>query len=51
VDAIMALTHTDIAAPAFGVGMCWAGFLAIADQTWEPLLEEPCQKDVYFPLH
>ena len=26
VDAIIALTHFDITAPAFGVGTCWAGF-------------------------
>ena len=29
-DAIIALTHVDIAAPAFGVGTCWAGFVAMA---------------------
>ncbi len=27
VDAIIALTHFDIAAPAFGIGTCWAGFV------------------------
>jgi nitroreductase len=39
VDAIIALTHFDIAAPAFGIGTCWAGFLSIAAATWEPLQE------------
>jgi len=29
-DAIIALAHVDVAAPAFGVGTCWAGFVAIA---------------------
>ena len=29
-DGIIALTHVDIAAPAFGVGTCWAGFIAMA---------------------
>jgi len=39
VDAIIALTHFDIAAPAFGIGTCWAGFLSIAAATCEPLQE------------
>ena len=29
----------DIAAPAFGVGMCWAGFLSLAAMSWKPLQE------------
>ncbi len=29
-DAIIALTHVDITAPAFGVGTCWAGWVAMA---------------------
>ncbi len=37
VDGIIALTHADLAAPSFGVGTCWAGFLAIAAARWEPL--------------
>jgi len=36
-DAIIALTHIDIAAPAFGIGTCWAGFVAMASRTYEPL--------------
>lgn len=40
VDAIIALTHFDIAAPAFGVGTCWAGFLAAAAMNYEPLQKE-----------
>ena len=40
VDAIIALTHVDIAAPAFGIGTCWAGFVAIASTSYEPLQEE-----------
>ncbi|WP_319578214.1 nitroreductase family protein [uncultured Methanospirillum sp.] len=31
-DGIIALTHVDIAAPAFGVGTCWGGFVAMASQ-------------------
>ena len=38
-DAIIALTHVDIAAPAFGIGTCWAGFVAMASRTYEPLQE------------
>lgn len=37
VDAIIALTHFDITAPAFGIGTCWAGFLSMAAATYEPL--------------
>jgi nitroreductase/NAD-dependent dihydropyrimidine dehydrogenase PreA subunit len=39
-DAIIALTHFDIAAPAFGIGTCWAGFLAMAAMSYEPLQKE-----------
>jgi nitroreductase/NAD-dependent dihydropyrimidine dehydrogenase PreA subunit len=40
VDAIIALTHFDIAAPAFGIGTCWAGFVAMAASSYEPLQKE-----------
>jgi nitroreductase/NAD-dependent dihydropyrimidine dehydrogenase PreA subunit len=36
-DAIIALTH---AAPAFGIGTCWAGFVAMATASYEPLQKE-----------
>lgn len=39
-DAIIALTHFDIAAPAFGIGTCWAGFVAAAAMSYEPLQQE-----------
>jgi nitroreductase len=39
VDAIIALTHFDIAAPAFGIGTCWAGFVAAASREYPPLKE------------
>jgi nitroreductase len=39
-DAIIALTHFDVAAPAFGVGTCWAGFVAMAAMSYEPLQKE-----------
>jgi nitroreductase/NAD-dependent dihydropyrimidine dehydrogenase PreA subunit len=40
VDAIIALTHVDIAAPAFGIGTCWAGFVSGAAASYEPLQKE-----------
>lgn len=40
VDAIIALTHVDLAAPAFGIGTCWAGFVAAASMSYEPLQQE-----------
>lgn len=40
VDAIIALTHFDLAAPAFGIGTCWAGFVAAAAMYYEPLQKE-----------
>ena len=40
IDAIIALTHFDVAAPAFGVGTCWAGFVAAASSYYEPLKKE-----------
>jgi nitroreductase/NAD-dependent dihydropyrimidine dehydrogenase PreA subunit len=40
VDAIITLTHVDVAAPAFGVGTCWAGFVAAAATNHEPLRQE-----------
>ena len=39
VDAIIALTYADLAAPAFGVGTCWAGFVSMAVPAWKPLQE------------
>lgn len=37
VNAIIALTHFDIAAPAFGIGTCWAGFVSGASREYPPL--------------
>lgn len=37
-DAIIALTHVDVAAPAFGLGTCWAGFVAMSRE-YAPLRE------------
>ncbi|WFN33852.1 nitroreductase family protein [Methanogenium sp. S4BF] len=40
VDGIIAVTHFDIAAPAFGIGTCWAGFIEMAALSCEPLKKE-----------
>lgn len=40
IDAIIALTHFDIVAPAFGIGTCWAGFVAGAASEYAPLMGE-----------
>jgi len=40
IDAIIALTHFDIAAPAFGIGATWAGFVMMAmSAAYQPLLD------------
>lgn len=36
-EAIIALTHFDIAAPSFGIGTCWAGFVKMAADNYTPL--------------
>ena len=39
VDGIIALTHLDLASPAFGIGTCWAGFVYMASCSYQPLKE------------
>lgn len=50
-DAIIALTYFDVAAPSFGIGTCWAGFVAMAAWSFEPLQKElgipPGRKSAY----
>lgn len=36
-NAIIALAHLDIVAPAFGLGACWGGIFMQAVNNWEPL--------------
>jgi len=36
-DAIIALAHFDVAAPSFGLGTCWAGFVKMAADQHKPL--------------
>jgi len=38
-DGIIAATYADAAAPAFGIGTCWAGFLSMAVRAWPPVTE------------
>jgi len=33
----IALSHLEVAAPSFGLGSCWGGFISWAELTWEPL--------------
>lgn len=36
-EAVIAMTHFDIVAPSFGVGTCWAGFVKMALDGYQPL--------------
>ncbi len=36
-DAIIAMTYFDVAAPSFGIGTCWAGFVKLAVDAYQPL--------------
>jgi nitroreductase/NAD-dependent dihydropyrimidine dehydrogenase PreA subunit len=38
-NAVIAMTHFDIAAPSFGIGTCWAGFVKLAIDVYKPLQE------------
>jgi len=53
IDAIIALTHVDIAAQAFGVGTCWSGLLAMAAEEYQPLkqyLDLPVGRELAYAL-
>ncbi|WP_135611802.1 nitroreductase family protein [Methanococcoides sp. AM1] len=39
-DSIIALSWFELAAQAFELGTCWAGFLAIAAASYKPLMDE-----------
>lgn len=36
-DSTIALTYLELAAPSFGIGTCWAGFVMRALKEWPPL--------------
>lgn len=38
-DGTIALSYLDVAAPAFGIGTCWAGFIRMAVDSYKPLQE------------
>lgn len=40
IGCTIALSHLEVAAPSFGLGCCWGGFLTWAAGTWEPLKEK-----------
>lgn len=37
VDGLIALSYLDLAAPAYGIGTCWAGYFQYACENWQPL--------------
>jgi nitroreductase/NAD-dependent dihydropyrimidine dehydrogenase PreA subunit len=39
VDPVIALSFLDVAAPALGLGSCWAGYLMVSIYHWPPLWE------------
>lgn len=52
-DAVIALSSFDIAAPAFGIGCCWAGFIQMGLMSYPPLreaLEIPEKRNVGYVL-
>jgi len=36
-DGTVALAQVELAAAAFGLGVCWAGYLNIATNSYQPL--------------
>jgi len=36
-EGVIAMTHFDLAAPAFDLGTCWAGFVKMASEAYKPL--------------
>jgi nitroreductase len=36
-NSAIALTYLELAAPAFGLGACWAGYFDIAAKLWPPI--------------
>ncbi len=39
IDAIIAMSYFDVAAPAFGIGTCWTGFVSMAMNVYKPLTD------------
>ena len=51
VDGIIALTHVDLTAPAFGIGACWGGFVAAASRSYAPLIDLLALPDGRIPVY
>lgn len=52
-EAIIAMTHVDIVAPSFDIGTCWAGFVKMATDNYQPLrdfLSIPEDRKVACPM-
>ena len=52
-DGVIAMTCFDIAAPAFGLGTCWAGFIKMSVSYYQPLrdfLALPEGRKVAYPM-
>jgi nitroreductase/NAD-dependent dihydropyrimidine dehydrogenase PreA subunit len=50
-NAIIALAHLDIVAPAYGLGACWGGIFMQALNSWEPLREAVDLPSGHAPTH
>ena len=49
VDCTIAISHLELAAPAFGLGACWGGFIMMAAAHWPALKEmlaPPPERDI-----
>lgn len=51
INAIIALAHLDIIAPAFGLGTCWGGIFQFAVNSCEPLREALDLPPGHVPVH
>ena len=38
-DSVIALSWFELACPAFGIGACWAGFLKMAANSYQPIMD------------
>lgn len=50
-NAVIALAHLDIVAPAFGLGTCWGGIFQLAVSSCEPLREALDLPPQHMPVH
>lgn len=50
-NAVIAVAHLDIVAPAFGLGVCWGGIFMQAVGSWKPLREALDMPSGHEPVH